>query len=83
VGLAPGSPCGHVEVRLVDGDGRNRSGHERRRAGSSAVCAPACSQRYSSIQGHKELHGVLKNLPMQGIEGKLTVELGLRTPAVG
>jgi hypothetical protein len=83
VGLALGSPCGHVEVRLVDGDGQNRSGHVRRRAGSLVACAPACSRQYSSIQGHKELHGVLRNLPVQGIEGKLIVELGLRTSAVG
>jgi hypothetical protein len=44
-GLAPGGPGGHVEVRLVDGDGRNRSGHVRRRTGSSAAYAPACPQR--------------------------------------
>jgi hypothetical protein len=30
-----------------------------------------------------ELHGVLRKLPVQGIEGRLTVELGLRAPAVG
>jgi hypothetical protein len=40
-GLALGGPGGHFEVRLVDGDGRNRSGHVCRRAGSSAACAPA------------------------------------------
>jgi hypothetical protein len=28
---------GHVGVRLVEGDGRNRSGHVRRRAGSAVV----------------------------------------------
>jgi hypothetical protein len=33
-GVSSGSPGGHVEVRLVDGDGRNRSGHVRWRAGS-------------------------------------------------
>jgi hypothetical protein len=82
-GLAPRSPGGHVEVRLVDGDGRNRSGHVRRQAGSSAACTPACSRRYSSIQWHKELHGVRRMLPVQGIEERLTVELGLRTSAVG
>jgi hypothetical protein len=40
-GLAPGSLCGHVEVRLVDDDGWNRSGHVRRRAGGlvSGVCS--------------------------------------------
>jgi hypothetical protein len=82
-GLAPGGPGGHVEVRLVVGDGRNWSGHVRRRAGSSAVSAPACSRRHRSIQGLRELHGVLRMLPMQGIEERLTVELGLRTLAVG
>jgi hypothetical protein len=30
-----------------------------------------------------KLHGVPKSLPMQGIEERLTVELGLRSPAVG
>jgi hypothetical protein len=29
-----------------------------------------------------ELHGVLKSLPVQGIEEGLTVELGLRTSAI-
>jgi hypothetical protein len=82
-GLAPGGPGCHIEVRLIDGDGRNRSGHVRRRAGSSAVSAPACSRRYRSIQGHRELHGVLRMLPVQGIEERFTVEFGLCTPAVG
>jgi hypothetical protein len=36
-------------VRLVDGDGRNRSDHERRRSGSSAACAPAYSRRYNPV----------------------------------
>jgi hypothetical protein len=44
VGLALGSLGDHVEVRLVDGDGRNLSGHVRRRVGSSAACAHACSR---------------------------------------
>jgi hypothetical protein len=82
-GLAPGSPCGHDEVRLDDGDGRNRPVHVRRRASSSAAGAPAYPRRYSSIQGHGKLHGVLRSLPVQGIEERLTVELGLRSPAVG
>jgi hypothetical protein len=82
-GLDPGGPGGHVEVWLVDGDGRNRSDHVRRRSGSSAACAPACSWRYCSIQWQRKLHGVLRTLPMQGIDGRLTVELGLRVPAVG
>jgi hypothetical protein len=82
VGLASGSLDGHDEVWLIDGDGRNRSVHVRRRAGSSAACAPACSRRYGSIQGHTKLHGVLRSLPVQGIEERLTVELGLRTPAI-
>jgi hypothetical protein len=30
-----------------------------------------------------ELHGAIRSLPMQGIEERLTVELGLHTPAVG
>jgi hypothetical protein len=83
VGWAPGSSCGHNEVRLAVGDGRNRSIHERRRVSSSAGCAPAYPQRYRSIQGHEELHGVLMSRPVQGIEEKLTVELGLRSPSVG
>jgi hypothetical protein len=81
-GLAPESPCSHDEVRLDDGDGRNRSVHVRRRASSSAVGASAYPRRYSSIQGHVKLHGVLRSLPVQGIEEKLTVEPGLRTPAI-
>jgi hypothetical protein len=70
-------------VRLVDGDDRNRSGHVRRRLGSSVAYAPACSWRYRSIQRHRKLHGVLRMLPVQGIEERLTVELGLRALAVG
>jgi hypothetical protein len=81
--LALGSPCGHDEVRLDDGDGRNQPVHVRRRASSSAVCAPAYPRRYSSIQGHGELHRALRSLPVQGIEEKLTVELGLCSLAVG
>jgi hypothetical protein len=82
VGLASGGPCGHDEVRLDDGDGRNRPVHVRRRASSSAAGALAYPRRHRSIQGHRELHGVLKSQPVQGIE-ELTVELGLRSPAVG
>jgi hypothetical protein len=41
VGLASGGPRGHNEVRLDDGDGRNRPVHVRRRVSSSAACAPA------------------------------------------
>jgi hypothetical protein len=81
-GLAPGSPCGHDEVRLNDSDGRNRPVHVRRRASSLAAGAPAYPRRYSSIQGHRKLHGVLRSLPMQGIEERLTVEPGLRSPAI-
>jgi hypothetical protein len=83
MGLAPRSPCGHDEVRLDDGDGRNRPVHVRRRASSSAVGALAYPRRYSSIQGHGKLHGVLRSPPVQGIEERLNVELGLRSPAVG
>jgi hypothetical protein len=83
MGLAQRSPCGHDEVRLNDGDGRNRPVHVRRQASSSAAGAPAYPWRYSSIQGHRKLHGVLRSLPVQGIEERLTVELGLRLPAVG
>jgi hypothetical protein len=83
VGLAPGSSCGHNEVRLAVGDDRNRSVHECRRVSSSAACAPAYPQRYSSIQGHEKLHRVLRSLPVQGIEEGLTVEVGPRSPAVG
>jgi hypothetical protein len=70
-------------VRLIDGDGRNRSGHVRRRSGSSAVYAPAYSRWYCSIQWHRKLHGVLMTLPVQGIDERLTVELDLRAPTVG
>lgn len=42
-GLDPGGPGGHVEVRIVDGDGRNWSDRVHRRSGSSAACASACS----------------------------------------
>jgi hypothetical protein len=82
-GLDPGGPGGHIEVRLVDGVGQNRSVHVRRWSGSSAAYAPACSWRYCSIQWHRKLYGVLRTLPVQGIDGRLTVELGLRAPAVG
>jgi hypothetical protein len=82
-GLAPGSPGGHDEVQLDDRDGRNRPVHMRRRASSSAASAPAYPWRYSSIQEHKKLHGVLRSLPVQGIEERLTVELGLCSPAIG
>jgi hypothetical protein len=78
-----GGPGGHVEVRLIDGDGPNRSGHVRRRLGSSAAYAPAYSQRYCSIQWHRKLHGVPRTLQVQGIDEWLTVELGLRAPTVG
>jgi hypothetical protein len=70
-------------VQLVDGDGRNRSDHVRRRSGSSAACAPALSRRYCSIKWHKKLHGVLRTLQVQGIDERLTVELGLRATATG
>jgi hypothetical protein len=82
VGLASQSPCGHDEVRLDDGDGRKRPVHMRRQASSSAACAPTYPWRYSSIQGHEELHEVLRSLCVQRIEEGLTVELGLRSPAV-
>jgi hypothetical protein len=81
--MDPEGPGGHVEVRLVDNDGQNRSGHVRRRSGSSAAYASACSRRYGSIQWHRKFHGVLRMLPAQRIEERLTVELGLRAPAVG
>jgi hypothetical protein len=68
VGLASGGPCGHDEVWLDDGDGRNRPVHARRRASSSAACAPAYPRRYMLIQGHGELHRVLMSRPMQGIK---------------
>ena len=83
MGLASGGPCGHDEVWLDDDDGWNRPVHVRRRASSVAVGAPAYPRRYSSIQGHGKLHGVLKSLPVQGIEERLTVELGLRSLTVG
>jgi hypothetical protein len=68
VGLASGGPCGHDEVRLDDGDGRNRPVHVRRRASSSAASAPADPWRYRSIQVHGKFHGALMSLPVQGIE---------------
>jgi hypothetical protein len=68
VGLASGGPCGHSEVQLDEGDGRNRPVHVRRRASSSAASAPAYPRRYRSIQRHGELHGMLKSRPVQGIE---------------
>jgi hypothetical protein len=81
-GLALGSPCSHGEVRFDDGDGRNRPVHLRRRASSSVAGAPAYPRRYSSIQGHGKLHGVLRSLPVQGIEERLTVEPGLGSPTI-
>jgi hypothetical protein len=83
MGLASGSPCGHDEVRLHDGDGWNRPIHVRKRTSSSVEGAPAYPWRYSSIQGHGKLHRVLRSLLVQGIEERLTVELGLRSPTVG
>jgi hypothetical protein len=83
VGLAPRGPCGHNEVRLDGGDGRNRPVHMRRRASSSAASAPAYPRRYRSIQGHMELHGVSRNRLVQRIGEQLNVELGPRLPAVG
>jgi hypothetical protein len=68
VGLASGGPCGHDEVWLNVGDGRNWPVHARRRASTSAACAPAYPRRYMSIQGHGELHGVLMSRPVQGIK---------------
>jgi hypothetical protein len=82
VGLAPGSPYGPDEVWLDDGDGQNWPVHVRRRVSSSAAGAPANPRRYSSIQGHRKLHGVLRSLSVQGIEERLTVEPGLRSPAI-
>jgi hypothetical protein len=78
VGLDPGGPGGHVEVRLVDGDDWNRSDRVRRRLGSSAACAPACSWRVA-----QEALGVLRTLQVQGIDEWLTVELGLRATTAG
>jgi hypothetical protein len=46
-------------------------------------CAPTYSRRYCSIQWKRKLHRVLRTLPVQGIDGRLTVELGLRASAVG
>jgi hypothetical protein len=66
--VASGGPCGHNEVRLDDGDGRNQPVHVRRRASSSAACAPTYPLRYRSIQGHEELHWVLMSRPVQGIK---------------
>jgi hypothetical protein len=80
--LAPGSLCGHIGVRLVVGEGRNRLVHVRRRASSSATGALAYPRWYSSIQGHGKLHGVLRSLPVQGIEERLTMEPGLRSPMI-
>jgi hypothetical protein len=68
LGLASGGPCGHNEVWLHDGDGRNRPVHVGKRASSSTVSASAYPRRYRSIQGHEELHGVLMSRHVQGIE---------------
>jgi hypothetical protein len=68
VSLAPGSSCGHDEVRLAVGDGWNRPVHERRRVSSLAAGAPAYLRQHRSVQGHGELHGALRSLPVQGIE---------------
>jgi hypothetical protein len=64
-------------VRVVDGDGRNRADRVRRRSGSSAACALACSRREGSIKRHMELHEMLRMLQVQGIDECLTVELSL------
>jgi hypothetical protein len=82
VGLASGGPCGHDEVWLDDGDGRKRPVHVRRRASSSVAGASAYPWRYSSIQGHGKLHRMLRSLPVQGIEERLTVEVGPLSPTV-
>jgi hypothetical protein len=66
-GLAPGGSCGHSEVRLDGGGGRNRPVHVRRRVNSSAASASALPWRYRSIQGHEELHGMSSNRLAQGI----------------
>jgi hypothetical protein len=68
VELASGGPCGHNEIRLDDGDGRNQPVHVRRRTSSSVASAPAYPRQYRSIQGHEELHEVLTIRLMQGIE---------------
>jgi hypothetical protein len=70
-------------VQIVDGDSRNRADLVRRRSGSSAACAPACSRWYGSINWHKEFYRVLRMLQVQGINEWLTVELGLRATAAG
>ena len=59
VGLAPGGPGGHNDVRLDGGGGRNRPVHVRRRVLSSAAGSPAKPRRSNSIQWHGELHGVM------------------------
>jgi hypothetical protein len=67
MGLALGSLCGHVEVRLAIGDGQNRPVHERRRVSSLAASAPAYPRQYRSIQGHGKLHEVPMSRLTQGI----------------
>jgi hypothetical protein len=57
-GLARGGSGGHSDVRLDDGDGRNRSVLVRRRVFSSAAGVLAKLRQSGSIQGHGELHGV-------------------------
>jgi hypothetical protein len=57
-GLVRGGSGGQSDVRLDDGDDRNRSVHVRRRVSSSATGVLAKPWRSSSIQGHGELHGV-------------------------
>jgi hypothetical protein len=87
-GPVKGGVGSRKSLRLRRGTTRRRwwpesAVHMHRRASSSAVGAPAYPRRHSSIQGHGKLHGALRSLPVQGIEESLTVELGLRSPAVG
>jgi hypothetical protein len=79
-GFARGGSGDHVEVRLVVGDGRNRRVHARRRASSSAACAPAYPRRDSSIRVHEELHGVTQRPHAQRIGKRCRGLPGPRTP---
>jgi hypothetical protein len=79
--LARGGSGGHSDVRLDDGDGRNRSVHGRRRVFSSEAGVPAKTRRSGSIQEHGELHGVTWRPCAQGIGKWFSGLPGPRTPA--
>jgi hypothetical protein len=56
VGLAPGSPCCHVEVRLIDDAGRNRSGHWPR-AQAGGLVGGVCSGLLTAVEFNPRAQG--------------------------